>query len=121
MQNIAVQIKMVDKLNSKFDTPVEKSNKIQNTAHWDKIKNMKYIFILFDRDRESKSEQGWGKEGERKTLKQAPRLAQSRMQGSIPQLWDHDLSQNQVRVSTKPSRCCIINPILKVRKHAQRD
>ena len=58
---------------------------------------------------------------ERENLKQAPCPAQSLMQGSIPQLWDHDLSQNQVRVSTKPSRCCIINPILKVRKHAQRD
>ena len=49
-----------------------------------------YLFYLRERDREH--EQGRGAEGEREDPKQAPYSAQSLMWGSIPQLWDHDLS-----------------------------
>ena len=47
------------------------------------------------------------REGERENLKQAPHSAQSLTQGSIPQPWVHDLSQNQELEAqqTEPPRC----------------
>ena len=52
-------------------------------------------FYLREREREREHASGGGTEGKRENLKQAPHSALSPAPDSIPQPWDHDLSQNQ--------------------------
>ena len=68
-----------------------------------------------ERQRNRASEWSRGREREKENLKQAPPSGRSLMQGSIPQPWDHDLSQNQELGAqpTEPLRCSILTFILR--------
>ena len=54
-----------------------------------------YVFICLILEIEHEQGRARGRERKRENLKQALCSAQSPMRGSIPQPWDHDLSQNQ--------------------------
>ena len=70
------------------------------------------LFFFLDRERESECEQGRGAEGDRENLKQAPHSAQSLTQDLIPQLWDHELSQNRERMLKRLSHPGTLIPVL---------
>ena len=73
------------------------------------IINLHFYFFLFlfdrEREREGTSRQS-GRQKERE--KQAPHWGGSLMQGSVPGLWDHDLSQRQTlnRLSHPGTQIC---------------
>ena len=59
-----------------------------------KTRNRNIFFFSLEKERKHTSREKEQRERE-KTLKQAPHLACNPTQGLIPQLWVHDLSQNQ--------------------------